>query len=97
MALSRHFRFEFALLAILCATAIFFFPAVQGSYSAVHGPVTALRSLKTRLSLWLALALVAVRILGCHLSGYAEMLRISPREGVIPRASIPENAAVLRC
>ncbi len=97
LTLSRHFSFEFALVAIVCATAIFFFPAVRGPYSVVHGPVTALRSLKTRPWIWLALALVTVRILGCHLSGYPQMLQVPPREGVIPRASLPENAAVLRC
>ena len=30
----------FALLAMVCVMAVFFFPAVQGPYSAVHGPVT---------------------------------------------------------
>ncbi len=30
----------FALLAVVCVVAVFFFPAVQGPYSAVHGPVT---------------------------------------------------------
>ena len=30
----------FALLAMVCVVAVFFFPAVQGPYSVVHGPVT---------------------------------------------------------
>lgn len=30
----------FALLAVVCVVAVFLFPAVQGPYSAVHGPVT---------------------------------------------------------
>jgi hypothetical protein len=30
----------FALLAVVCVVAVFFFPAAQGPYSAVHGPVT---------------------------------------------------------
>jgi hypothetical protein len=33
-----------AVLAVLCVAAIFFFPAIQGPYSAVNGPVTALQS-----------------------------------------------------
>jgi len=31
-----------AVLAILCVLGIFFFPAVQGPYPVVHGPVSAL-------------------------------------------------------
>ncbi len=31
-----------AVLAALCVLTTFFFPAMQGPYSAVHGPVTAL-------------------------------------------------------
>jgi len=35
---------ELAVLAVLCVLTIFFFPAIQGPYSAVHGPVTALQA-----------------------------------------------------
>lgn len=97
MIFFRHFSSKFALVAILCATAIFFFPVARGSYSAVHGPVTALRSIRTKFWNWLALALVALRVVRCHLSGCISALRISPHEGVISRPSHPENAAVLRC
>jgi len=54
-------------MAILCATAIFF-PAVGGPYSAVHGPVTALRSLQTKLKIWLDMALAALHLLGGQLT-----------------------------
>jgi hypothetical protein len=36
--------FALALVAVLCVLSVFFFHAIQGPYSVVHGPVTALRS-----------------------------------------------------
>ena len=56
MRLPRQLSYEFALVAILCTVALFLFPAVQGPYSAVHGPVTALLSLKAKVFLCLRLA-----------------------------------------
>ena len=35
-----------AVLAVLCVLAIFFFPSIEGPYPAVHGPVTALLSIR---------------------------------------------------
>jgi len=35
-----------ALIAVLSVLGIFFFPASQGPYAAVHGPVTALLSIR---------------------------------------------------
>jgi len=35
-----------AVMAVLSVLAIFFFPSMQGPYSVVHGPVTALLSLR---------------------------------------------------
>lgn len=33
-----------AVVAVICVLAVFFFPAMEGPYSVVHGPVTALLS-----------------------------------------------------
>jgi hypothetical protein len=46
---------ELALLAVLCVVVVFFFPAMQGPYSAVHGPVTALQSAQAAARLRLAI------------------------------------------
>ena len=35
-----------ALVAVFCVLGIFFFPVMDGPYSAVHGPVTALLSIR---------------------------------------------------
>ena len=46
MILSR-IGWELAVLAVLCIAAIFFFPAIQGPYSAVNGPATAFQSARS--------------------------------------------------
>lgn len=53
----------FAILAALCVLSIFFFPGVEGPYPAVHGPVTALLSLRAaaRLRLIIRAGINAVR------------------------------------
>jgi len=35
-----------AIVSVLCVLTVFFFPAMQGPYSVVHGPVTALLSVR---------------------------------------------------
>jgi hypothetical protein len=45
-----------AVLAVLGVLGIFFFPAMQGPYPAVHGPVSALLSVRAAAGLRLAIA-----------------------------------------
>jgi hypothetical protein len=97
LTISRQLSYEFVLIAILCVVALFFFPAVQGPYSAVHGPVTALLSLKAKVFLCLALLLAAIhlfahRVAVCHLG-----LRIPLDRSFLPTSFDYEHAAVLRC
>lgn len=40
----RQIGWEPAVLALVCVLTIFLFPAMEGPYSAVHGPVTALQA-----------------------------------------------------
>ncbi len=44
-----------ALLAVICVLAVFFVHAVQGPYSVVHGPVTALLSVRAAVGLRMAI------------------------------------------
>ena len=44
-----------ALLAVFCVVAVFLCHAMQGPYSAVHGPVTALLSVRASAGLRLAI------------------------------------------
>lgn len=57
----------FALLVVLCVLGIFFFPAAQGPYPVVHGPVTAL--LAARAAAGLRTAIAGVRVVRDRLSG----------------------------
>lgn len=94
---SRQLTSEFAVVAILCAAAVLFFPAVRGSYSAVHGPVTALRSTQTRLKMWLTMALAALHILGCSLAGCSSVLYVLSGRAFSLRSSPPGYLLALRC
>lgn len=97
MTLSRQLSYEFALVAILCTVALFLFPAVQGPYSAVHGPVTALLSLKAKAFLCLALLLPAMHVFAPCAAGRHLALRI-PLDGLFSPASFDSaHSAVLRC
>jgi hypothetical protein len=48
----------FAALTILCTLLLFLCPAVHGSYSAVHGPVTAMQAARAALKIHAAIAYV---------------------------------------
>lgn len=96
MIFSRHFGFEFVLLLILCAASLFFFPVAHGSYPAVHGPVTVLQSIKTRLQMWVAMAIAAGS------PALKQLLAVSSRRRfrghtIGPVFSSPDEILVLRC
>lgn len=95
--LTRNFDFKFALLVILCAALAFFFPAMRGSYSAVHGPVTALRSVRERVRLRLVLALAVLHMWGYRLlMSCVSLLRAT--WGAISLAyDPPHGTSALRC
>jgi uncharacterized membrane protein len=63
MMVSRIGR-ELALLAVLCVMVVFFFPPMQGPYSAVNGPVTALQSAQAAVRLRLAIVQAALNTFG---------------------------------
>jgi hypothetical protein len=51
---------ELAVVAAVCVLSIFLFPCVQGPYSAVHGPVTALQAVRAAARLRLAILAAAL-------------------------------------
>jgi len=59
---TRVAEYELSVLAILCVLSIFLFPAVQGPYSAVHGPVTALQSVRSRIRWFRTMAQAALSL-----------------------------------
>ena len=89
---------ELAVLAVLCVVVVFFFPAMQGPYSAVNGPVTALRSAQAAVRLRLAIVQAALNAFGNYrisvplgVHGAADLLE------ELQRSSLPECGIVLRC
>jgi hypothetical protein len=63
-----------ALLAVLCMLTVFCFPAVQGPYSVVHGPVTVFHAARVAASLRMTIARAGLRAALSYLSA-AHLLR----------------------
>jgi hypothetical protein len=51
---------DVAVLAVFCVLTIFLFPALQGPYSAVHGPVTSLQALRSARRFWSSIVQAAL-------------------------------------
>ena len=94
----QYLVYKFAIVAIVCIATIFLFPTLQGPYSAVHGPVTALLSLRAKIKLWLQIALAGMIVLARHLPADSRSARCKARsqDFLLPLAP-NEQAVVLRC
>ena len=91
-------EYHFAILAILCTLAIFFFPAVQGPYPATHGPATDFETVRGSQLVRLAMALVALALLARTLFYLARLafehtLAASDFAGFL----LPKQLSILRC
>jgi len=95
---SRQLNCDFAIVAILCTIALFFFPAIHGPYSAVHGPVTTLRSAKTRLQNWFASIFADLQVLAAQLNFRATAASVVHcGEFSLFRSSPLASTSILRC
>jgi hypothetical protein len=91
----RRFGYELALIATICVIGIFLFPASAGSYSAVHGPVTALQAMRNAVSSRWALAAAALSLLRVPLQPQW-CLGLAPlKSGSFLESS--EHNCILRC
>lgn len=91
-------RCELALVAALCVLLIFFFPSIKGSYSSVHGPVTALLALRAAARLRIAIVQSALNSLGNRLiSTQVVLSRISLPNAEFQLLSLPQYNTILRC
>jgi hypothetical protein len=89
---------ELAVVAAFCVLSIFLFPSVQGPYSVVHGPVTALQAVRAAARLRLAILAVALKALSSFLLQSIRTLRLagfSSLEFLPPLLS--ELNTILRC
>jgi hypothetical protein len=95
--ISRQLSYELALVTILCTSALFFFPAVSGPYSAVHGPVTDLLWLTAKLLMLSAFLLAARGVCGLGRVGSSRAIPIPDDDGCWFRSSGSPALDVLRC
>ena len=90
------------VLAVFCVLSIFFFPGIEGPYPAVHGPVTALLSLRAaaRLRMALRAGVNAIRmyINSAVVASLLFSLKAATASDAVP-SSCPsaDRAAILRC
>jgi hypothetical protein len=89
-----------AVIAVVCVLSIFFFPAMRGPYSVVHGPVTAL--LAARAAVGLRMAIAGVRVvrdrMGCVRMPLARSVWTSlPFTEFRVSSLSTTSSAVLRC
>jgi hypothetical protein len=88
---------ELSVLALFCVLAIFLFPAVQGPYSVVNGPVTALQAARAAIRLQNAITQAASRLLGAFLVASLISLWGFFSDDRVPSASLFESETLLRC
>jgi hypothetical protein len=96
--LSGRITCELAVVAVLCVLMIFLFPSVQGSYSMVHGPVTALLAARAAVRLRIAIVQGALNCLGNYLISPLVVLSwISFSNTEFQSVGLPQYNIVLRC
>ena len=89
---------ELAVLTILCVLMIFFFPLMQGPYSAVHGAATALEAARAAARLRIVIVQGALNSLGNFLISPLVILSWMLHSQVEFRSvSLPEYNTILHC
>jgi hypothetical protein len=89
---------ELAVLTVLCVLMIFFFPLMQGPYSVVHGPATALQAARAAARLRIVIMQGALNPLGNLLIFPLVILSwMLLSEAEFRSVSLPEYNTILRC
>ena len=96
--ISGRIGWELATLGVLCVLTIFLFPGVQGPYSVVHGPATALLAARAAARARIGIVRGALKSLGNRLIlALIVLCKVSHSEAVFHTAALPECNAILRC
>ncbi len=89
---------ELAVVAVVCVLTIFLFPAMQGPYPVVHGPVTALQAARSALRVQIAIVQAALNSTGNSLiSPLAASSATAPPMTELEAAGSSEHNTILRC
>jgi hypothetical protein len=92
----RFFRSKLALLTILCIVGLFFFPAAVGSYTSVHGPVSALLAVRAAMRVHWAMAIAGLSFPQFLLNSWFS-LDAAPQSQEVVCSSPPGLIVALRC
>jgi hypothetical protein len=100
--ISGRTEWALAVLAAFCVLVVFFFPALQGPYPAVHGPVTALLSLRAAARLRLDAMRNSLRLIAAPVARIAAIMPALLRsEFVVLHSEMESSSAalgsILRC
>jgi hypothetical protein len=98
MISGRQIGWEIAVLAVLAVLAVFLFPGVQGPYSVVHGPVSALQAARAAVRLRVAIVQSALTSLANGMISIVVVLSwmlLSNQES--QSDVLPEYSSILRC
>jgi hypothetical protein len=96
--ITGYHKGELAVITLLCVLTIFFFPATQGPYSAVRGPVTSLSTLRSAAHLQISIAQAGSSIFDyCLISTLAVLFSTLCRPRNLQLAALPENSTLQRC
>ncbi len=86
---------EVAVLTVLCVLMIFFFPLMQGPYSVVHGPATALQAARAAARLQIVIMHGALNSLGDLLISPLVILSwMLLSQAEFRSVSLPENSTI---
>lgn len=86
-----------ATLAVVCVLTIFLFPAMQGPYSVVHGPASALLAIRAAAKVRTAIVQAARRSLGALTSLLVALRGMFVAEPDLYALPLLERSAILRC
>lgn len=96
--MSRGAIYEVSCLIVICILSLFFFPAPEGPYPAVHGPVTALQAARSSARLHGAIAAAVVNVFPTLSSDCTDsFLSPAPGEPNIVATSGDRTIKILRC
>lgn len=86
------------MLALVCILTLFFFPAMSGPYSAIHGPVTTLQSVRSAARLRVAMILAGLSSLWNNRSSLQALRsKITVLNGGFLPEVFAERSTILRC
>jgi hypothetical protein len=94
---SHRVLLHWAILAAVCTAAMFFFPAPQGSFTAIHGPMTALRAWQFAVTTFAGIAFAAAVVLPTRRFALLLTFCFSRTEFIIASTLSFGFASILRC